>query len=80
KQWSSACSTSWFPFEIDVGTTSVNTSVPLLFAVVSLFAFGMFALSAFMKHSLGKRTKQYNVTREDEAHDSFINEKSRLLP
>ncbi|KAF9222137.1 phosphoglycerate mutase-like protein [Gyrodon lividus] len=80
KQWSSACSTSWFPFEVGASTTSKSTSMPVLLAVVSLFAFCMFALSAFMKNSLSKRAQRYEALRDTEAHDSFINEKSHLLP
>ncbi|KIK95402.1 hypothetical protein PAXRUDRAFT_11471 [Paxillus rubicundulus Ve08.2h10] len=80
KQWSSACSTSWFPFEIGASITSESISMPMLLALVSLFAFCLLALSAFMKHSLSKWTKQQDVMTETEDHGPFINEKSRLLP
>jgi len=80
RRWSSACSTSWFLFEVGASITSESTSMPVLFAIFSLFAFCLFALSAFVRHSLSKRTKQREVMTETEEHDPFINEKSRLLP
>ncbi|KAF9236147.1 histidine phosphatase superfamily [Melanogaster broomeanus] len=82
KQWSSACSTSWFPFPLEIGAsiTSENTSMSALCAIASLFAFGMCAISAFMKYSLSKRAKRYGALKEIEYYDSFSNEKSRMLP
>ncbi|KAH7886477.1 histidine phosphatase superfamily [Phlebopus sp. FC_14] len=62
KQWSSACSTSWFPFEVGFASTrhgnAGRLSMPVLFAVLSLLGFAVFLFSAFLKRSHAQRQRR----------------------
>ncbi|KAN0073627.1 Histidine phosphatase superfamily [Tylopilus felleus] len=79
-KWSSTCSTSWLPFGLDASVASEGTMTPFRTALVSLVVFGVFAFAAYRKHKQTKRANQYAAMREEQAQDTFINEKSRLLP
>jgi len=78
-KWASTCSTSWFPFEFETMIASESALTPLRLVLLSLLPFAVFAFAAYRKYTQKKRAKRYDAMRDDEAQDSFVNEKSRLL-
>jgi len=83
-KWSSACSTSWFPFGIGASTATEDGAWTLfgLVSVVSLFSFCLFAFAAYRKYvkQTKRATRQYEAVAENECRGVFVNDKSPLLP
>ncbi|KAG8220362.1 histidine phosphatase superfamily [Butyriboletus roseoflavus] len=69
-KWASTCSTSWFPFGY-AAIANEGAFTPFWLALVSMLAFGAFAFAVYRKYTQTKRTKRYEVMREDEVRVSM---------
>lgn len=85
KQWNSACGNNrWFPFENTLSAATEQTSMmAVILGTLSLFAFAMFALTTFIKHTITTKRARRNegMVQQHGSYATFvINEKAGLLP
>lgn len=85
KQWNSACGNNrWFPFESTLSTATEQTSkMAVALGALSLFAFAMFAVMTFIKHTIdAKRARRREaIVQQHGNYATFVvSEKAGLLP